>query len=317
MRKYLLPLIFTFLAFCQAFGQTTLPNMNLEDWVSVPWVYHDTLTGSYDSVAGGVWVTANRAVLLNPTYFMPTTFKTSDAYSGSWAAKIVTDMTENGLLVTGTLATGRFDIYAPPPDNLKMGVPFTGRPIHFKTWIKYFPVEHDSCDIWCMLLKWNPQKMARDTISVAWYTDTITYTQYYHLDIPFKYYSDAVPDTVSIVYAPSASGDLFLGQPGSTLYVDEITLEYSSGFNQILMPEVGVKYYPSPATDLIRFDIREEMKDAVIQIFNGQGQLLASKRFSGQDVLFNLAGFTPGTYYYLLSNKTTQLNSGTFLKTGN
>jgi hypothetical protein len=137
------------------------------------------------------------------------------------------------------------------------------------------------------------------------------------LDVPFKYNSEAIPDTVSVVYAPSASGDLFLGQPGSTLYVDEITLEYSSGFNQILMPEIGVKCYPSPATDLIRFDISEEMKDAVMQIFNEQGQLLTSKHFSGQDVSFKMTGFAPGTYYYLLSNKTTQLNSGTFLKTGN
>jgi hypothetical protein len=167
MRKNLLPLIFLFFMCYQVQGQTTLPNMNLEGWVSVPWVYHDTLTGSYDSVAGGVWVTANRAVLLNPTYFMPTTFKTSDAYNGSWAAKIVTDMTENGLLVTGTLATGIFDLYAIPPANLKMGVPFTGRPTHFKTWFKYLPVLHDSCDMWAMLLKWNPQKMARDTIGVA------------------------------------------------------------------------------------------------------------------------------------------------------
>jgi hypothetical protein len=313
MRKFTLPFLFIFFAFNQVPGQTTLPNMNLEGWAT-------DSTGLYEEPTGGVWTTANRAVRLNPAIFKVTTFKTSDAHLGSWAAKIVTDMAYlpggQNLLLTGTLATGTFNELSVPPDNLKMGMPFNGRPTRFKTWFKYFPVQHDSCDMWCMLIKWNPLKMARDTIGVAWYTDTITHSQYYQLDMVINYYSGEIPDSISVVYAPSASGDLFLGQVGSTLYVDDITLEYSNGFNQTLMPEVGVKCYPSPAINFIRFELSEDLKQVLMRIFNEQGQLISSKYFSGRRILFDLTGFTPGTYYYLLSKGTTQLNSGTFLKTG-
>ncbi|MCX6234694.1 MAG: PCMD domain-containing protein [Bacteroidetes bacterium] len=312
MRKYLLSVLFFFAFTCVALGQTTLPNMGMNEWAM------DT-SGYYEEPTGGVWTTANKVCLLNPAVFKVTTFKTTDANSGAYAARIVTDtvgLEGPDLLLTGTLATGTFDEHAFPPENLKMGMPFTGRPTRFKTWFKYLSVNHDSCDMWCMLTKWNPEKMGRDTIGMAWYTDSVLVSQYTLLDTLITYYSEENPDSIALVYAPSAAGDLFLGQHGSTLFVDDITLEYSNGFNMVLMPELDVTCYPNPANQIIRFEMSEEVKDVQMQVFDAEGKIMSSLFFSGRIVSVDLKGYADGTYYYYLNKGLTPLNSGTFLKSG-
>jgi hypothetical protein len=317
MNRYLLATLFLCYYFLQSFAQTTLPNLDLEGWATMT---IDTID-YYEEPTGGIWTTANRAVLLNPLYFKVTTFKTEDAHSGTYAAKIVTDMIHlpsgQDLLMTGTLATGTFNELAPPPDNLKMGVPFTDRPVRFKTWFKYIPVNHDSTDMWCMLTKWNPAIMGRDTIGVAWYTDTVTFREYSLLNMQIVYNSEEIPDSISLVYAPSAAGDLFLGQEGSVLYVDDISLEYSNGFNLILLPEVEVKYFPNPADHNIRFELSKEVKDGHLQIFDALGREIYSAVFSGQIISVDLSGYVDGTFYYFLSTENSPLNSGIFMKSVN
>jgi hypothetical protein len=316
MRKFLLLVVYCFSFAWVAFGQTTLPNVGLEEWATITIGTIDY----YEEPTGGVWTTANKAYLLNPEVFKVTTFKTTDSHSGAYAARIITDITEgmpgNELLMTGTLATGIFNETAMPPENLKSGMPFTGRPIRFKTWFMYFSVNHDSCDIWCYLTKWNPEKMGRDTIGMAAYTDSTIVSQYTLKDLTFTYYSDANPDSISIAYAPSAAGDLFLGEVGSTLYVDDISFEYSSGFNVVLMPEIDITCFPNPANQNIRFELSEEVKDARMQVFGADGKIISSLFFSGRMVSVNLEGYADGTYYYYLSKDLTPINSGTFLKSG-
>jgi hypothetical protein len=313
MRKFLLSVLLFFSFIWVAIGQITLPNMGLDEWAL------DTIIQYYEEPTGGVWTTANRACLLDTSVFKITTFKTTDVHSGAYAAMIVTDVVVlegPDLLMTGTLATGIFDELAFPPENLKMGMPFTGRPARFKTWFKYLSVNHDSCDMWCMLTKWNPEKMGRDTIGMAWYTDSVLVSQYTLLNMPITYYSVDIPDSIALVYAPSAAGDLFLGQVGSTLFVDDISLEYSNGFNVVLMPEIDISCYPNPANQFIQFELSEEVKDVRIQVFDAEGKIISSVSFSGRMISVDLEGYADGTYYYYLSKGLTPLNSGTFLKSG-
>ncbi len=206
-------------------SQYSLPNGDMEEWIIYPFS-----TGYYEEPGGGIWTTANRAVLLNPSIFKITTFKTKDAHLGNYAARIVTDIADmpgpNDIIQTGTLAIGYFDELALPPTNLKDGMPFTGRPDRFKVWYKYLSVNGDSCTMYAILYKWNNFLHKRDTIGYAGLTDNVTVSGYTLLDLPFTYFSVEEPDTLSIIFASSAAGDLFLGQVGSTLYIDDISLEW-------------------------------------------------------------------------------------------
>ena len=82
-----------------AYSQTTLPNMSFDSW---------TYSTYYNEPSGGVWTTANKAILINPSLFPATTDTTTDAVAGPYAAKMTTKLSSTipAMLLTGTLATG-------------------------------------------------------------------------------------------------------------------------------------------------------------------------------------------------------------------
>ena len=285
--------------------------MNLEEWVNFPFS-----TGYYEEPGGGIWTTANRAVLLNPAIFKITTFKSEDAYEGNYSARIVTDVAElpgNDILQTGTLATGYFDELALPPSNLKDGIPFNGHPYRFKGYFKYLSVNHDSCDVYSLLYKWNPWKNRRDTIAYAWKTDTIRVTEWTQFDIPYHYFSDEEPDTISIIFAPSAAGDLFEGQIGSTLYVDDISLEFENSIEWKLMSEVVSKAYPNPASDRLSIEVSAEIRQGRVVIYSIDGTECTRQGFSGSETIIDVTRLSPGYYQYQIIDNRTILSGGSFI----
>lgn len=314
MRKTVLSYLFSLSAFLTVYAQTVLPNMNMEEWVE-----HPFSTGSYWEPGGGIWTTANRAVLLNPDIFKITTFKTEDAYEGNYAAKIITDLAElpgNDLLQAGALATGYFNELAPPPTNLKDGVPFTGRPLRFKAYYKYFSVNHDSCDMWAILYKWNPTLRHRDTLAVAWITDTVRVTEWTQFNIPFIYQSAQDPDTISIVFSPSAAGDTFEGQVGSTLYIDDISLEFENSIEWKVMSEVISRAYPNPVAEELTIELNRYIEDGRVVIFDLKGNRQSVTQFSGQQTEINVTGYIAGYYQYQIMESRKIISSGSFVVSG-
>ncbi len=286
--------------------------MDMEEWIVFPFS-----TGQYEEPGGGVWTTANRAVLLNPEIFKITTFKTEDAHLGNYAARIVTDLADlpgpNDILQTGTLATGYFDEMALPPSNLKDGVPFNGRPYRFKGYFKYFSVNHDSCDVYSLLYKWNSLTHRRDTVAYAWKTDTIRVTEWTQFDVPYHYYSDETPDTISIIFAPSAAGDLFEGQVGSTLYIDDISLEFENGVEWMLMSEITTRAYPNPVADRVTIELSEEIRQGTIVLYSFQGNECLRMHFTGNIATLNVMDFPPGSYYYQVVDVKKIVSGGSFI----
>lgn len=312
MRKLILSFSIGFIIFARLSAQTVLPNMNLEEWVMFPFS-----TGYYEEPGGGIWTTANRAVLLNPEIFKITTFKTEDAYQGMYAAKIVTDVADlpgpNDILQTGALATGYFDELALPPTNLKDGIPFNGRPYRFKGYFKYLSVNHDSCDVYSLLYKWNPSTHHRDTIAYAWKTDTIRVTEWTLFDIPYTYFSEEEPDTISIIFAPSAAGDLFEGQVGSTLYIDDISLEFENGIEWKLMSEVVSKAFPNPVYDKMTIELSEEIRQGLVVVYSIEGNECLRKGFTGSRTDVDVAGLPSGYYQYQIINTRKIISGGSFI----
>jgi hypothetical protein len=283
------------------YSQDTLPNMNFERW--------DTLSGgAYEEPAGGVWTTANKIALMG----MPvTTELTTDAESGKYAVKITTK-SYVGMILSGTLATGIFNSNATPPANLVLGKPFTGRPLHFTGYYKYIHNAGDSCDIYATLSKWNGSAHVIVGKAMRQHSpDSVTtYTKF---DLPFVYYTNDTPDSISVVFASSSAGASMKGHVGSTLYIDNINLEYTSGINEILNPSMKVQCYPIPAKTAVHFILERNVINGHIKIFNELGSEIKMINGINKEFSIPVNNLSKGKYYYQIIEGNSILNSGYFL----
>lgn len=305
MKSVVLSSVLLCLMGCGVFAQTTLPNLSLEMWTDF---------GNYEEPSGGVWTTANKTVDLAPGIVPETTLKSTDAHSGTYAARMVTARWPIvNLLLTGTLATGTFNTTATPPDNLQMGMPFTGRPDKFKGWYKYNAQGGDSCDIYAILSKWNTGTNQRETVGEAWLRSDQAVTAYTQYDLSFTYTSGDTPDTISIVFASSAAGDQLMGQVGAELFIDEIEFEYATGISQVLMPEAAVKAYPSPAAERVTLEWDKRFTKGAMRIYDVTGKVMAEQPANGMKTEFQVTDWPAGTYHYLLLDGESKMASGTFM----
>lgn len=308
MKKWLLTPFLGALAIF-AMGQTSFPNSDLESWTNM---------GNYEQPAGGYWTTANKIVDLFPGFYPATTFKTTDAHSGTFAARMVTDRISPpvNLLVTGTLAIGEFDENGTPPENLKLGKPFTTRADKFTGWYKFNSVAGDSCDLYCLLSKWNSTTMARDTIAWAGLREYTTQPAYIKFDLPFNYSSSDTPDSISMVFASSAGGANFQGQVGNELFIDDVVLETATGLEIMLMAEVNISVFPNPSTDQVNFTFSRAIREGRLEILDLNGRLLDEIEFTGDQTSLRVADWAVGTYFYRAWDGTEKLNTGTFVAKG-
>jgi hypothetical protein len=201
----------------QTTGSNVLPNMDMEEWITTP---------NYENpFPHGVWASANKVADLNPDIYPVLLFKTEDAYSGDYAAKMVTNTALGMPLLAGSLSTGLFSVNMENPlKSLIRGVPYKSRPIRFQGYYKYAGVEGDSCEIRTTLSKWNVIAHKRETIGEAIYRTTDHIDEYTFFDLEVIYFSSGIVDTIEMVFAASAGGEYFLGEVGSTLYVDDFSL---------------------------------------------------------------------------------------------
>ena len=227
-------LLFAFFCCCAftSFSQN-LPNSSFEDW---------TNSGTYDEPSGGFWTSLN--TLSNLAAFAPVTVsKTTDSRSGL-AAKLVSGtlgtFTIPGLLVSGT--TGEFSL-TDPASVLKQGQPFSSKPVSFSGYMKYQPVGADSGVVFLMLTKYNTSTAQQDTLAVATQTYNSAITEYTQFNLPLEYY-DAVqtPDSITVSFISSGGAATFQGNPGSTLFIDDVVLDYTSSIAEPNSRSLSIKF---------------------------------------------------------------------------
>jgi len=198
-----------------------LPNMDFEYWTQYP---------NYEEPSPyGIWATPNKLVDLLPGFYPAVTLKTQDAHSGNYAVKVVTDSVQGLPLLTGTLATGVFSVnLGNPVKSLTRGVPYYSKPYAFRGYYKYYPVNGDSCQVYAQLSYWDNDNKKRVLVGEASLKDiTLEVPDYTLFNIPFDYYNEMGPDSLSVVFASSAGGDLFVGGVGSSLYIDDISMVFN------------------------------------------------------------------------------------------
>ena len=186
---------------------------------------------TYYEPDGGFLYTLNLLSALPPEIGGPgpvTTEKTTEYYSGTMAAKLVSKNfcpSTSCIFIPGMLGSTTLDI---PHQTIHLGKPYTQKPLRFKGFYKYAPVAGDSALIEVLLTRYNTALGKRDTVAITKNIIKATVTEYTAFDYTLTYLNNSLtPDTATVLLVSSAGINFTnltecVGQPGSIMYVDEI-----------------------------------------------------------------------------------------------
>ncbi|MDP4280770.1 MAG: PCMD domain-containing protein [Bacteroidota bacterium] len=322
MKKILLLFISLFLLNA-GFSQSNVPNGNFENW------YQVSVSGSssYWQLGSGKndnWLTTlnELASIAPPLGPGPVTvYRTDSSNFGSYAARLTSGsffVNPTDIFIPGMLGTATLDFA-----NIRaiLGRPCAGcKPLHFTGYYQYYPVNGDSCCALALLTKWNSSSKKRDTIGYGEQVirDAVSIYTPFDVTIQYNYPSSSLsPDTMTLLVVSSAAFNLsnFMackGSVGSTMYIDDLMLEYPAGIQESVMPKVSVNVFPNPAQNALTMELGECVENAIAEIFNAEGKSMATFVLPDQKNLLPVNKLADGIYYYQVRKGEKILNSGSF-----
>lgn len=319
--KKLFLVAMTLLLFHSGYSQQQIPNGDLENWYNVP------VSGTLNYDQPGTGPTDNWLATLNELASVPapigpgpvTVFKTTDAHGGTYAAKLVSQnftMFPSDIFIPGMLGTCQMVM---TETRALIGRACADcKPVKFTGYFKYEPVSGDSAAAVVLLSKWNTTTKHRDTLGVGFFLIKDAVNEYTKFEIPVYYFtSEVASDSISVLCVASAGFNAVSftqgrGQVGSTLYIDDLALEYASGISQSLMPEVGVKTYPNPASRMMHVELSKQVRNGVFEMYDASGRQVGSVSCAQLKNIIAVDKLTAGTYYFRLVEGETLLNTGSF-----
>jgi hypothetical protein len=305
-----------------AFGQTNLPNGDFEQWRSV-----QGIDSVYWVPTGDFFQTLDTLANLPSLGGSPgpiTAYRTTDAYSGTYAVKLVSNTfpwSPQNIFIPGMLGTTQMNILG---NSIFLGKPCPGpdcRPLKLRGFYKYMPVSTDAGEALICVTRYNTSTHKKDTIGSGKMIYKNLQTTYDSIVVPISYNYPAsaeTPDSMTILVVASAgfrvdsltSGKGFIG---STMIVDDLSLEYPLGIQQMLMPEVTVKTYPDPAKDLLTVELSEKVKNGTFEVYTLQGQNLNRIALSEKVTEVPVQNLPNATYYFKLTDGKNVINTGFFV----
>lgn len=297
--------IFFYLILSMLFGsvvaQTQIPEGGFNNWTP-------NSTNVFYEPSGGWWTTLNSLATLGGPV---TTYQTTDAHSGDYAAQMET-IQWGELLIAGLLVSGKFALTEP---YIRNGQPFDESPSKFKGWFKYTPVNGDSAGVGALLTRYNIETGSQDTIAkaiTAIEENVQTYTQF---ELDFDYLIPGLsPDTIIIVLTSSGDGGNFQGQIGSTLIVDDLTLEYPAGLHESLLPELQVSVFPSPVAEQVTFKFETSHPEKLrCDVYAFDGRLIRSFTPVAKEHKMNVSAWSQGKYILQVYEGSSLVSSAKFI----
>lgn len=303
-------------------AQQTIPNGDFETWYTVP----VSQTVNYEEIGSGPadnWLGTLNALAAVPALAggpgPVTVFKTTDKYRGNFAAKAVSATFQFGpvpIFIPGMIGTAVLDMA-----NIRalIGKPCADcRPMKLKGFFKFEPVNGDSCSAAILLSKWNPVSGRRDTVGFGRIVQKEAVETWKEFEVPVNYNGTGPIDSISVLVVASAGYNLssFMecaGQPGTTMYVDDLMLEYPAGLLEPVFSQVSVKVYPNPVSDFLNIELERQIPDAWLEIFNNMGKQVQAIQMDGTRKALAVKGLPSGIYHYRLSGQSGMLGTGTFV----
>ena len=313
MRLSLLPAalcVLLLLDAATAFAQNTptLPNLSFETWMTAS-------SGRYKEPDGGVWATPNPTLdILLPTGLPPApTQQTTDAHAGASAVYMKTG-TILGQNAAGTLFTGKFSLnISNPAASAKLGTPFNGRPARFKGWYKSHPVNGDSATAYIRLTRKNITTGQRELVGKAALLQKATVSTYTQFDLPITYFVPDAPDTIVVVFTSSAGGaNPLAAKPGSEMWIDDVTLEYPTGTEQVMLPELAVRAFPNPSATRCTIVTERALTNGKVAVMDALGRVVMTAPIAENTTSTDLDVSTlpVGGYWYTIYEQSHALASG-------
>ncbi len=210
-------------------AQTVIPNPGFENW---------TTFSNYTDPTG--WDTPNQELMSIPFFgFSVVTKSTDHQGSGSYSARLETKhLTLPPLDVPGFMTCGTLTVNITAGTYiLSGGVPCVDLPTHLKGYYKFIPKGGDSCAIGIGLTK--TTGAVKDTIAYGSFSTKDTIPDWTPFSAWIDYISTVQPDTMNIIAMSTAQQVM---TPGTVLYVDNLFLDYTTGFNE-KDPAAGVQIF--------------------------------------------------------------------------
>ena len=244
-------------------AQTVIPNSSFESWT----------TGNYSNPTG--WDTPNEELMAIPFLGFPVVTKSTDHHgTGSFSAKLETKhLALPPLDIPGFMTCGKLSINLTAGTfELTGGVPLTDQPTHLTGYYKYIPKGGDSCVIGIGLTK--TTGAIKDTIGIGSFSTRDTVTDWTPFSAWSNYLNTSAPDSMNIIAMSTAQEVMTIG---TVLYVDDLSLDYTVGFNKT-DPFAGISVYNDQETKrlMIFFDF-EEPECTTISLINMMGQQVSSR----------------------------------------
>jgi hypothetical protein len=145
-----------------------------------------------------------------------------------------------------------------------------------------------------------------------------TWTKF-SLDVPEKYWNEEFHE-IRILFVASAGVnfvhlDECVGQLGSTLWVDNLSLNYKEvGISQNLFSTLKANAFPNPATDALNIELNENFTGK-ISVYNISGGKVMEDVINGTQCQINTSALASGNYIYKLMNENTIFAQGKFVVT--
>lgn len=316
MRK----LTFTLLAFGSiSLGMAQVPNGDMETWITRQWSNPPGGSGtSYydlgnDTVRDGDFLRSLNEIndLPFPLTAPLTCFRSDTAHGGNYSARLKTG-TFGSIIIPGFLGTGDVDIVA---QNIALGRPYTQRPDRFRAYYLYAPVNGDSAAFEVIfyqassIIGYGKQVITTATSGTTWAT----------ADFWISWTGSGNPDSVAIIAASSGGYDLNnvlggVGQAGSTLWVDDISLEFGGvGVEEELISE-HVHIYPNPASQIITVNTESLPTNLTLRVFDMNGKAVIDQVLNSNNAMIDISALKSGNYVVVLQNSMNLIHRSKLIK---
>ena len=247
-----------------------------------------------------------------------TAFREEDAYEGNYSIKLVSDTMVFGnqcIFLPGAIGTLLIDFIG---IECALGTPFNGKPTSLSGYMKYLPVNGDSGAIEVVLLNNAHGGIVVGRGKQVFNSAVNAYSEF---NIEIEYTGQYDPDSIIVLASASAAYDFTnidslmkcKGQIGSTLYLDNLTFNYSDNVKECLMPEVNMMLTPNPAVDQISITVSEEIKGQVM-IYDMSGKCIANTGINGQKINIDASTYANGTYIVNIVSNNQVVASSRFIK---
>lgn len=245
----------------------TIPNASFENWDSF---------SNYENPVS--WDSPNETA--SSLFLEPVKKESSIVQEGSFSAYLET--VSLGFIIPGLLTLGDFDVNIITQEaTISGGVPFTARPDHFKGYFQYEPASADICFIGILLLK-DLGSGIYDTIGDGNFQTDQTFLSWTPFDITINYNSPDIPTHMNIIILPS---DFDNPQPGSILYIDNLSLENSISIDEVnnnqfiyasIDPNNGKLYVQAQNEPIQSIQVIDAQGRIISQVENIDSQVWAS-----------------------------------------